>query len=386
MREIGWIRNFLSKEEDALMISDLDFVSEMNQTTYLKELAIEVCSNFIARTISQTDFRHVKKGVRLEATVWDRLLNKRPNSDESAADFWQTVVNKLIRDNEVLIITHDNSQLLVADSFYREEKALYPDTFKNVTVKDFTFTSKTWSMDDVIYLSYNNKSMKSFMNSLAEDYASLFNALINASKRSYQLRGSINFESIQNLDKEKRQSYIDRVLDSVKTSTMAVFPLSKGIEYKEYSNGSVKGPSVEEIEKIKRALIDDVANILGIPVNLVHGDVADLSNAMEVYIKFCINPLLKKIEDELNAKIELGTGEKIELRGITNNNVIDKSEAVDKLVASGAFTRNEVRQMFGFEKADDPELDKYVITKNYETVEDSSKGGENENEEQTNQE
>lgn len=50
-------------------------------------------------------------------------------------------------------------------------------------------------------------------------------------------------------------------------------------------------------------MIDEVAKILGIPPSLIHGDMADLENAMESYIKFCIKPLLKKIEDELNAKL-----------------------------------------------------------------------------------
>ena len=372
MNEISWLSDVLNRNKEIAIMHDFEFINEIEQRTYLKELAIETCVNFIARTISQTDFRYMKNNERLK-NKFHHALNVRPNTDQSASDFWQTAINKLIRDNEILIIPY-NDQMLIADSFHREEKALYEDTFSQVTIKNFTFTEKTWLMKDVIYLTYNNGKLERFLDGLSKDYADLFGALVDASKRSYQLRGSINFDSVQGLDQEKQKSFVNNILSAVKSSTMAVFPLSKGVTYTEYANGSIKGPSVEEIEKIKRSLIDDVANLLGIPINLVHGDVADLSNAMEVYIKFCINPLLKKIEDELNAKLPLQKDESISLRGITNNNVIDKSEAVDKLVASGAFTRNEVRELFGFERADDEELDKYVITKNYETV-DTLKGG-----------
>ncbi|MDQ7860598.1 hypothetical protein RCO48_04545 [Peribacillus frigoritolerans] len=55
-------------------------------------------------------------------------------------------------------------------------------------------------------------------------------------------------------------------------------------------------------------MIDDVANILGIPINLLHGDVADLDSGLKAYIKLCINPLVKKITDELNAKNNHATG------------------------------------------------------------------------------
>lgn len=385
MNEIGWLSDVLNRNKEIAIMHDFEFINEIEQRAYLKELAIETCANFIARTISQTDFRYMKENERLK-NKFHHALNVRPNTDQSASDFWQAAINKLIRDNEILIIPY-NDQMLIADSFHREEKALYEDTFSQVTVKNFTFTEKTWLMKDVIYLTYNNEKLERFLDGLSKDYADLFGALVDASKRSYQLRGSINFDSVQGLDQGKQKSFVNNILSAVKSSTMAVFPLSKGVTYTEYANGSIKGPSVEEIEKIKRSLIDDVANLLGIPINLVHGDVADLSNAMEVYIKFCINPLLKKIEDELNAKLPLQKDEYISLRGITNNNVIDKSEAVDKLVASGAFTRNEVREMFGFERSDDAELDKYVITKNYETVDtDASKGGDTENEERTDEE
>ena len=47
-----------------------------------------------------------------------------------------------------------------------------------------------------------------------------------------------------------------------------------------------------------------------------------------------------------------------------------KSEAIDKLVASGAFTRNEVRKLTGFDTVDDPEMDEFILTKNYETKSD----------------
>lgn len=65
------------------------------------------------------------------------------------------------------------------------------------------------------------------------------------------------------------------------------------------------------------------------------------------------------------------------MKGVTETSVIENSEAVDKLVASGAFTRNEVRELFRAERSDDPELDKFVITKNYQST-DAVEGGENE--------
>ena len=97
-------------------------------------------------------------------------------------------------------------------------------------------------------------------------------------------------------------------------------------------------------------------------------------------MKFCIGPLVKKISDELNAKLiekkAYLNGSRIEVKGVTEKDLIDHAEAVDKLVASGAFTRNEVRELFGAERSDNPELDEFVITKNYQSA-GTVEGGEN---------
>ena len=44
------------------------------------------------------------------------------------------------------------------------------------------------------------------------------------------------------------------------------------------------------------------------------------------------------------------------------------SETIDKLVSSGTFTRNQVRIVTGEEPANDPELDKFIITKNLQSM------------------
>ncbi|RNH01323.1 phage portal protein, partial [Staphylococcus aureus] len=84
--------------------------------------------------------------------------------DLSSDSFWQQVIYKLIYDNEVLIVVSDSKELLIADSFYREEYALYDDIFKDVTVKDYTY-QRTFTMQEVIYLKYNNNKVTHFVES-----------------------------------------------------------------------------------------------------------------------------------------------------------------------------------------------------------------------------
>ncbi len=380
---MGWLQDVLNKNKEiGKMFDEFDFFGiETSQRAYLKKLALETCINFIGRTISQSDFRIMKNSKR-QLDDWHYSLNVRPNTDQSASDFWQDFIYKLLHENEVLVILTDNNDLLIADSFDRVEFAVYPDIFKNVTVKDYTF-QKSFKMDEVIHITYNNQKLTEFMNGMFEDYTNLFSLMIETNMFANQIRAMAEMDSTQKLDDENRgklQEFINKLFGAFRKNAFAIVPKLKGFNYEEIADGTNGGRSVEELGKLKRDLIDDVANILGIPTSLVHGDMAEFETAIKAYIKFCIAPLVKKIQDELNAKLidkkEFLNGSKIEVRGVTEKSVIENAEAVDKLVASGAFTRNQVRELFGEERSDDPELDKFVITKNYQST-DTIEGGEN---------
>lgn len=379
---MGFLDSVLRRNSELEWMFDLDINVETTQRVYLKRIALETCINFVGRTISQSDFRIMENGKR-SYNDWHYLLNIRPNTDQSAADFWQNFIYRLIHENEVLVILTDSDDLLIADSFTRVEYAVYPDIFKEVEVKGHKF-QRTFRMDEVIYLTYNNEKLTKFMEGLFDDFANLFSRMIETSMRANQIRGTVDIDSSQSLDDKtqtKLQKFIDKLFNAFKNNTVAIVPKIKGFEYNEVANGSYNGKSVEEMTKIKKSLIDDVADILGIPNALIHGELSDYETSIKAYVKFCIGPLIKKISDELNAKLILKkdylNGSHIEVRGVTEKSVIDNAEAVDKLVSSGAYTRNEVRVKFGDEPSDNPALDEFVITKNYQTA-GALEGGENE--------
>lgn len=370
---MGWLSDVLRRNSEIEWMFDLDLTYETSHRAYLKKMALETCINFIGRTISQSDFRIMKNGKR-QYNDWHYLLNVRPNTDQSAADFWQKFIHKLIYENEALVILTDTNDLLIADDFTRDEFAVYPDIFSDVTVKDYTF-HRSFRMDEVIYITYNNEKLTEFMDGMFSDFADLFSRMIETSMRANQIRGIVSIDSTQSLNQEnqtKIQKFIDKLFNAFKNNPVAIVPKLKGFEYDEVSNGSNNGKSIEELTKLKKSLIDDVANILGIPNALIHGDMSEYETSIKAYIKFCIGPLVKKIEDELNAKLldkkDYLNGSRVEVKGVTEKDLIDHAEAVDKLVASGAFTRNEVRELFGAERSDNPALDEFVITKNYQSA------------------
>lgn len=355
---------------------------DIEQRAYLKSMALEICIGFIARTVAQSVFR-ISQDKKRVYDDWDYLLNVRPNTDQSAADFWQRFAYKVIFDNEVLVIKTDSNDLLIADSFFRKEYAIYPDVFSNVTVKDYTF-DRTFNMDEVIYINYNNEKLTKYMKGMFEDYTELYSRMIQTSMYSNQIRALAGMESSQDLSAEKLaklQSFIGKMFNAFKTKAFAIVPKLKGFDYTELTDGTNGGRSIEDVTKISDKAVEHVAQLLGIPVALLRGDLSEYETALKAYDKFCYGPFLKKISDELNVKLidkkDYQAGRKIKVSGIVINDPLDKLLKVDKGVASGVLTPNEGREFMDLEPSDDPAMDRHYITKNYTEAKHSSEGGEN---------
>ena len=358
---------------------DFDLLESTSERIHMKQLALQICVNLIARTISQSEFR-VRDGDKVIKDEMYYRLNVRPNKNTSATHFWQTVVYKLIHDNECLIVKSDSDDLLIADDFTRVEYGLVEDTFKGVTVKNFTF-QRTFMMSDVIYLEYDNENLSKLINSMFSDYGELFGRLIEFQKHKNQIRATVDMEMVGAKTPEKQaefQGFIDRLYQAIKEKTFAIVPQQKGIAYNEHST-SAQGASVDEINKVTNGFLDQVAKSLGIPVALVHGEMADVEKATRNFMTFCVDHFLSKIKDELDAKFidkkDYLAGKRVDIRRISYSNIFDLAVAVDKLRSSGVMNGHELRDKLGLERVDDPLMDEYVITKNYERNSESDERG-----------
>lgn len=366
-------------------IFDFDFFGlDVEQRLYLKESAIETCVNFMGRTVSTADFRFIKDKKRVNHD-FDYLLNVRPNKNQSAAAFWKEFVHTLLVDNEVLVILSDTNDLLIADSFDRIKYALYDDVFTQVTVDNYTF-ERNFNMSEVIYMTYNNKKFTRFLDGMFKDYSELFSRMIETKMYENQIRALAEIDTTQKLDEKSRNrltSFINRMYNAFKKNAFAIVPKIKGFDYEEItSKQNRQQQPIEELENLRRDVTKQVANILGIPSALVFGELSEYETAMKAYIRLTAKPLIEQIKDELTAKLiverDYKNGLELHVYGISERDPIEMADSADKMIASGAWSRNEVREKFGDERVDDERMDEYVITKNYQTLDDLEGGDESE--------
>lgn len=358
---------------------DFELLRETSHKAYIKQWALDTCINHIARTISQTKFEIIDGENKDSSSTTHYKLNVRPNTDESAATFWQKVIRKLIYDNEVLIVVTDNKDLIIADDFHREEYALYDDIFEHVIIGEFEF-ERSFKMSEVIYLEYNNIGITNMLYGMFGDYGDIFGRLIKSNLMNNQIRATLSTDANFTLnDKTQKamQDFIDKAYEAYASNDIAIVPIQKGYEYQEHTSNTDKNSSqVDDLAKIPNQLLSYVARNLGIPVGLINGDTADIEAMTDNYMKFCIKPIIEKITDELNAKLfsERGykEGKRIKAISIDQKGPLEVSEAVDKLIASGSFNRDEIRVLTGFEPIGSEEMQKFIITKNYQTVDEES--------------
>lgn len=348
------------------------------QQAYLKALAIDKSAEYVARIFSKAEFLFLKNG-ETEASPWAYLLNVKPNSDDSAARFWQQVIYRLIVHNEVLIVLSDDDQLLIADSYVRREYALYNDVFESVVVKDYQF-QRSFSREDVIFLEYNNQRLESYLNQLFADYQKLYDRMVEAIARNNQIRGTLSVKGASQFTTDqlnKLKSYSERLFKAFRDKSVAIVPMIDQIEYTELTNKvGVSNISVEDLKKLKAQFEDEVADLIGIPAVVLHGEVAGIEEARKSLNIDCLKPLVKKVQDEMTAGIidqqDYQRGLRIEIINVVDRDILDLSSSIDKLVASGAFMINEVRREVGYTPIENGNV--LLRTKNYEVAGNNEKG------------
>src|SRR5699024_2660944 len=131
---------------------------------------------------------------------------------------------------------------------------------------------------------------------------------------------------------------------------------------------------IGHIKKRKNQYTEEVARAVGCPAAFLRGAMADVAKITRNYLRFCIDPILEATENEMNRQFlyesEYLNGDCVEIKRVTYRDLFDLATAIDKLVSSGAFTPNEIREESGFDLSDDEKMDEYYMTKNYQSLDE----------------
>lgn len=373
---INYIRDFLSGGiVTTTQVTDEEFYNIVAEIQ-IRELAFWSCVNMVANSISKCELKTYKNNLEVKEQEW-YAWNVNPNKNQNSSQFMHKLIAKLYHDNECLVID-EGGQLLIADSFQQTEYALIDNIFEGVTLTDYTFP-KIYRMSDVMYFKLSEKDMRRVTNGLYESYGKLITYGMKAYQKSRGSRGVLDYGTLSQGDEKAKAAFDDLMNNRFKkffTSDNAVLPLPKGYVYTDIGSKTYSDSSTRDI----RAMMDDISDFtakgFGIPPALSKGDIAGIKDAMVLYLTVCIDPLTDMIAEEINrkrygfAEFSKGNYLKIDTKSILHVDLLSVSTAIDKLIASGAFTINDIRKLVNEEPIDEDYANTHFLTKNYSSIED----------------
>lgn len=368
-------------------------IHEAATEVYLRELAFWTCVGKIANALTKCEFRTFYEGEEVFGDEY-YLWNYEPNRNQNKAEFISKAMEKLFRENELLIVESYDGQLFVADDFQVTKNTLYGDTYSNILVEDYQF-SRTFRSKDVLHWKLNNKNVNQIIKGLYDSYSKLINYSAKSYLKSRGSRGTLDISAIAQADKnfdEKLKKLMNEYFKSFFNSDNAVLPLFDGYKYTDLGSKTYSEGSSRDIKSQYDDIFDFTARGFSMPPSLSKGDVQDTSKAVDEMLTFCLDPLAEMLQQETNRKrsgkegVRAGTKMTIDTRKVKHTDMFDIATPSDKLISSGLYTVNMLLRAIGEPQINEEWANTHMMTKNYAGIEeilkelkddgDTQKGGE----------
>jgi len=365
-----------SIEKTSSLEIDWSEAFDLMDNVYVRELAFWTCVNKIANALSKCEFRTYYENKAVKKAEY-YLWNVEPNRNQNASAFLTKLIGKLYLCNEALVI-ESSGQLYVADSFEKNVYALYDYQFHHVSVDNFNF-EKPFYQNEVLYFQLNSVDMKKLVNLLHTGYNDLMKYATSAYKKSRGSRGILTIDGqaqAQDDFSETLQELMTNYFKHFFETENAVLPLYDGYKYDELQTKTYSNESTRDIKALSDDIFDFTARALSFPPSLAKGDVQDTEKATDELLTFCIDPLARILEKEINRKrnglsgFMSGNYLKIDTMAVKHIDLFDIATPVDKLIASGVFTINGILRVIGEPEIDEPWANEHFITKNYSTIQE----------------
>ena len=349
--------------------------------------AIFTVIDFVASLMSNVELQTYYKGRLKEEKEWYRL-NIKPNLNQNAKDFWKEFWCKLLFYQEVLVVPV-GEQLIIADDFvHHPEYAVKEDVFEQISRGDFRF-NRTFRSSEVFYMRYSTVDISSTLKSVMDLYGDLIAHAAEVYDGSGGAKGILNVNSAATGPEDFEKKYGDWINNRFKSyfsANNAVMPLFRGMTYTG-KHESIDTESSQNINDMLDAAIARVANAYKVPPAVLRGEVAGMSDAFNVLLTSCVDPLASMLACELTAKefdqkaVSSGCMIKAFTNNIKHTDIFDVANNFDKLFADG-FSHNELCRLLGLPEKDEPWANRHYITKNYADAAEVGTAGKEVNEDE----
>lgn len=345
--------------------------------------ALDTAIDYVAAAIGKAEIQTYQNGKYVRGNDWYRW-NVKPNLNQSSTDFWHEFVHKLFVAGKVLIVPV-GEQLIIADDFSVENKALIPTIFTGITKENYTING-IYNTTNCIYLNRNNSTN---INKLISGLGSVLDNILEIACEKYYREGGehgvLTVDTPPGLNDEEKEAYLQDLNDYFENffkKKYAVAFLEEGMDYKSVTTtaNAQKTSIVTDIRDITREAYSKIAQAVKVPPALLLGDTANItSNVVDNMIQYAVMPILDSFLEVANSVMYspqeylAGNYLRVDYASIKYLDAIDCAAGIDKLRADGMYNVNELRVKFGEKPVEQDFAEDYIITKNYSNVKESEK-------------
>lgn len=380
----SWLIDFLNKDEkETIWMTYTDTFEELS----INKLYFHTCVNMVANTLSKCEFKTFEEGEEKKAKEY-YLWNVEPNPNQNRSQFMNKLILHLFTGNEALVF-QDKTSIYIADSFNREKKGLKSDEFTQIELDGEVITKKI-KPTDILYFELHSEKIKKFYDEMFNLYKKLVSYGIKQYKAEAGNKGFFEVDSAaqgNGDDEEKRKEALKASFKDFWEKENAIMELNKGYKYVPLSTAStMSSRGTQNGTRDIRQMINDIASYVGtafgVPPKLLIGENENTSNAMDEFLTLGIDPIASMLSVEINRKrygfnkYKDNTKLTIDTKATKHVDLLSVATSVDKLISSGAFTINELRELVGESPLASDIGSTHFMTKNYSTA-DSIAQGEN---------
>lgn len=374
-----WFMDFLGnvKKEKGDVVENV--IEEQIQEIYYKELAIQTAISLIANAISKCEIKVYEENKEVKNKLY-HTLNIEPNINENSSQFWHKAIEKMIYENECIVI-EVNEQLYCADSYSVDERPILGNLYKSVSVGQINF-NKVFKSDEILRLKLNNSHIKKLIDGLYQQYGELLAYAAKNYKKANGSKYKLILDKVKAGDKNFQETYETIVQKQLKTfmeNENAVYPQYVGYDLQDIS--SKLNTDSSDFRNLRKDIFEIVAQAFQIPVSIMLGNITNMNEIVNLFLTFCIDPIADMITEETTRKYsgtydnwKKGAYTKVDTSTIKHIDILDVAEKVDKLISSGNCCIDETRKLTGFDPLNTEFSKQHFITKNYDTVENRLKG------------
>lgn len=354
--------------------------------------AMNVVSNLLSTYMSSAEWKtYSDEGTPVRGSEWFKF-NVSPNIRQTSEEFYRKLAFSLIRNRKALIIeVGKDNDLHVADSWsYRDsvKNAIKPNVFTNVTVDELTFMSKTFKEGvNCMYIELpDDPSTGAVYGQMVSDYRELRDMVYKGAYKSLGTKYALSTNATGKSESDiKYIKKLQEIYEPLMKKDNAVFLTYKGETLTDMTE-TQRGSEVEQLlaavknnVAINVEIMENVGRAFGIPKQVMLAQYEQENDSIyNMAITMFAKPILSLVSNKFSLfildKESIIKGARIfaDLESIRYRDPLAAASAIDKLIASGVYTINEIREKMGNDPVENGDV--RFITKNYDVLDRYVKG------------